>query len=66
MKVMLEMFFQTFTMKCYIESTHKMFKKHCDQMFSKHSVKNVFKPIFSECLLNLNLQTYRNKDGGEQ
>ena len=41
-----------------------MFKNIAEQMFEKHSVKNVFKPIFSECLLNL--QTYLNKDGDEQ
>ena len=41
MKVMLEM-------KCFIDSTHKMFKNIVGQMFYKHSVKNVFKPIFSD------------------
>ena len=43
-----------------------MSKNIAEQMFEKHSVKNVFKPIFSECLLNLHLQTYLNKDGDEQ
>ena len=45
--------FKTF-FKCFLANALKTFDH-------KH-----FKPIFSECLLNVYLQTFQNQDGGEQ
>ena len=58
MKAMLDMFF---IMKWFINSIQKMF-----QYTENNLSKTFFKPIFSECLLNLHFQTCPNKDGCEQ
>ena len=50
----------------YIHHFLNVFEMFSIKCFDDILSLTVFVPIFSECLLNVYLQTFANKDGGEQ
>ena len=62
----LKMFYKHLIVTGFHTHHLKMFLKYFIKSFENILSKMFVIPIFSECLLNVYLKTFANKDGGEQ